>query len=132
MALENCNLFFANPKPFVQGETFYDTGTKLPAGEHSQKVLLAISVPGGKIVWRYPQVGAGDSWAGTMTTGGGLIFFGDDAGSFEAADAQTGRPLWHFNTGQTIRASPMSYSVDGKQYVTIASEGDVFTFSLPR
>lgn len=66
-----------------------------------------------------------------MTTAGGLLFFGDDAGSFEAAEAKTGRSLWHFNTGQTIRASPMTYSVGGKQYVSIAAESDVFTFSLP-
>lgn len=131
IALENCNVAFADPKPFVRGETFYDTGTKTPPGEGSKKILLALSLPEGKIVWRYAQIGAGDSWAGTMTTAGGLVFFGDDSSSLEAADAATGQALWHFNTGQTIRASPMTYAIDGKQYVSIASEGDVFTFSLP-
>jgi len=60
-----------------------------------------------------------------------LVFFGDDAGSLEAVEARTGRALWHFYTGQTIHASPMSYSVNGTQYVTIAAGSDVFTFSLP-
>lgn len=66
-----------------------------------------------------------------MTTAGGLVFFGDDAQSFEAVDAQTGKPLWHFNTGQAMSASPMSYAVQGKQYVGIAVGSDVFSFALP-
>ena len=66
-----------------------------------------------------------------MTTAGGLVFFGDDAGSLEAVEARTGRALWHFNTGQTISASPMSYAVDKKQYVAIAAGSDIFSFALP-
>ena len=66
-----------------------------------------------------------------MTTAGGLVFFGDDAGSLEAVDAKTGKALWHFNTGQDISASPMTYSVAGKQYVAIAAGSDVFSFALP-
>jgi alcohol dehydrogenase (cytochrome c) len=66
-----------------------------------------------------------------MTTAGGLLFFGDDAGSFEAVDAQTGKGLWHFNTGQNMSASPMSYAIAGKQHVAIAAGSDVFSFALP-
>ncbi|MGC2447820.1 MAG: PQQ-dependent dehydrogenase, methanol/ethanol family [Candidatus Sulfotelmatobacter sp.] len=131
IALENCNLFFADPKPFARGETYYGTGTKMPPDEHSQKILLALSIPDGKPVWRYPQVGHGDSWAGTLTTAGGLVFFGDDADSLEAVDAKNGDVLWHFYTGQTIYASPMTYAIDKVQYVTISAGSDVFTFSLP-
>src|SRR5580692_6464624 len=131
MALENCNLDFASPKRFVQGETYYNTGTKLPPDEHSQKILLALSVADGKAVWRYPQAGDGNSWGGTLTTAGGLVFFADDAGSLEAVDATTGHALWHFNTGQRISASPMTYAVDGIQYVAISAGSDVFIFSLP-
>jgi len=131
MALESCNLFFASPKPFTPGETYYGTGTKLPPDEYAQKTLLAYSVSEGKPVWRYPQVGHGDSWGGTLTTAGGLVFFGDDAGSLEAVEARTGRALWHFNTGQTMHASPMSYMVEGVQYVVVSAGSDVFSFSLP-
>ncbi len=131
MALESCNQFFAKPKQFVRGETYYDTGTKLPPDEHSQKVLLALSVADGKPAWRYPQIGRGNSWGGTLTTATGLVFFGDDAGSLEAVDAANGHALWHFNTGQTFRASPMTYAVDGVQYVAIAGESEIFSFALP-
>ncbi len=131
MTLESCNLFLADPKPFKQGETYYGTGTKLPPDEHAQKVLVALSLPDGKAVWRYPQAGQGDSWGGTLTTAGGLVFFGDDAGSLEAVEARSGRALWHFNTGQTMHASPMTYAVDGVQYVALSVESDVFSFALP-
>jgi alcohol dehydrogenase (cytochrome c) len=131
MALESCNQFFAKPKQFVHGETYYDTGTKLPPDEHSQKVLLALSVADGKPAWRYPQTGRGNSWAGTLTTATGLVFFGDDAGSLEAVDAANGDPLWHFNIGQTFRASPMTYAVDDVQYVAVAGESEIFSFVLP-
>jgi alcohol dehydrogenase (cytochrome c) len=131
MALEACDEYFAAPRRFTRGETFYNTGTKSPANEHWQKILLALSVSDGTPVWRYPQFGNGNSWGGTLTTAGGLVFFGDDAESFEAVDAKTGSPLWHFNTGQKFIASPMTYAVDGSQYVAIAAQSDIFVFALP-
>ena len=66
-----------------------------------------------------------------MTTAGGLVFFGDNAAGLEAVDAMNGKPLWHFNMGQSPHASPMSYAVDGKQYFAIAAGNDLFAFALP-
>jgi alcohol dehydrogenase (cytochrome c) len=60
-----------------------------------------------------------------------LVFFADDTDSLEAVDATTGHALWHFNTGQRISASPMTYAVDGVQYVAISAGSDVFSFALP-
>ena len=131
MALENCQMFFSESKPFAQGETYYGTGTKHALNEHSQKILVALSVADGKEAWRYPQAGRGNSWGGTLATAGGVVFFGDDSESVEAVDATSGRALWHFNTGQSFSASPMTYSVDGVQYVAICAGSDVFTFALP-
>lgn len=131
MALESCEMVFSQPQPFEKGRTYYNTGSKLPSNEHSQKILLALSLDNGKPAWKYPQAGNGRSWGGTMTTAGGLVFFGDDTESLEAVDAATGRPLWHFNTGQMLHASPMTYAVDGVQYVAIAAGGDIFSFALP-
>jgi alcohol dehydrogenase (cytochrome c) len=100
-------------------------------GENSHKLLVAFNLDSGSIAWKYSQVGGGRSSAGTMATAGDLVFFGDDAGSFEAVDAHSGKPLWHFNTGQDMSASPMSYAVAGKQYVAIAAGSDIFSFALP-
>jgi alcohol dehydrogenase (cytochrome c) len=131
MALRDCNIGHATPQPFVKGESYYNTGVERIQGEQGKKTFVAFDVESGKIAWLYPQAGRGNSWGGTMSTAGGLVFFGDDADSFEAIDARDGKPLWHFNTGQGMHASPMSYSVDGKQYVAIAAGSDIFTFGLP-
>jgi len=130
LASENCSVFFSKQSKFSEGETYYLTGTKQIRTEERQKFLLAYSIPDGVLAWRYPQVGKGNSWGGTLATAGGVVFFGDDSGSFAAVEARTGRSLWDFNTGQTIYASPMNYEVDGEEYIAIAAGSDVLAFSL--
>ena len=131
MALESCDVYLKKPEEFQKGKTYYSTGVRRSEGDHNQKILLAYSLEGAKPAWRYVQAGLGHSSAGTMTTASGLVFFGDDTRALEAVEARTGKPLWHFNTGQNIAASPMSYAVGTKQYVAIAAGSDVFTFALP-
>jgi alcohol dehydrogenase (cytochrome c) len=131
MALESCDIYRLKSQKFEPGQTYYATGVRRSEGDQNQKILLAYSLEGDKPAWRSIQSGEGHSSAGVMTTSGGLVFFGDDARSFEAVDATTGKPLWHFNTGQNISASPMTYSVGSKQYVAIAAGSDIFTFALP-
>jgi alcohol dehydrogenase (cytochrome c) len=131
MALESCDVYLLKPREFRPGQTYYSTGVRHSEGDFNQKILLAYRLEGEKPSWRYVQAGEGHSAGGVLTTASGLVFFGDDAHSFEAVDAQSGKPLWHFNTGQTIVASPMSYAVNAKQYVAIAAGSDVFSFTLP-
>jgi alcohol dehydrogenase (cytochrome c) len=131
LASENCNLYFKKAEKFQEGHDYYSTGVKRSPGDDRERVLLAYDLESGKPAWRFVQAGGGHSSAGTMTTKGGLVFFGDDAQSFEAVDGRSGAPLWHFNTGQNIHASPMSYAVNGKQYVAVASGSDIFSFALP-
>jgi len=130
LAQENCNVMVLGWDKYAPGHTYYATGSKSSPGDGNQKILLAFDLATDKPAWKYPQIGPGHSSGGVMTTSGGLVFFGDDAQSFEAVDARTGSPLWHFNTGQTITASPMSFSVSGNQYVAIAAGSDVFCFGL--
>ncbi|HEY7518634.1 MAG TPA: PQQ-dependent dehydrogenase, methanol/ethanol family [Methylomirabilota bacterium] len=66
---------------------------------------------------------------GTLTTKSGLAFHGDIRGMFKALDARTGQPLWQFNTGSGISAAPITYELDGKQYVAVVS-GRTFTIPL--
>lgn len=56
-----------------------------------------------------------------LATGGGLVFVGLATGEFAALDARSGAPLWQFQTGSSIHGSPITYSVDGKQYVAVPS-----------
>jgi alcohol dehydrogenase (cytochrome c) len=131
IALEDCGVFHRKPEKFSEGKTFYATGVRRPLGGTKEKILLAYNLDTATFQWRYPQVGDGGSSAGTMATASGLVFFGDDSETFEAVDGKTGKPLWHFNTGQKMHASPMSYAVNGKQYVAIAAGNDFFSFALP-
>lgn len=131
MALDDCSTYFLKPQEFTEGRTFYSTGVKHPADQHGHRTLMAYDLQSGKFRWSDAQAGMGRSMSGTMTTAGGLVFFGDDAQSIEAVDAATGAPLWHFHTGQAMHASPMTYAVDGKQYVAIASGSDLFSYALP-
>ena len=65
---------------------------------------------------------------GIMSTAGGVVFQGDIKGWFKAVDAKTGKLLWKFNTGSGITAAPMTYTLDGKQYVAVVSGR---TLSIP-
>ena len=131
LASENCNIYFFHAEKFTPGQAYYSTGVKQSPGDNSKKILLAYELGSDKPAWKYPQVGNGHSSGGTMTTASGLLFFGDDGQSLEAVDARSGAALWHFNTGQNIHASPMSYAVNGNQYVAIAAGSNVFSFGLP-
>jgi alcohol dehydrogenase (cytochrome c) len=131
IALEDCGTFFLKPEKFAEGRTYYATGVRRSKGNDREKILLAYNLDTRSLAWRYPQSGETNSSGGVMTTAGGLVFFGDDAESFEAVDAKSGKPLWHFNTGQKFHASPMSFAVAGKQYVAIAAGSDIFAFALP-
>ncbi|HET6216027.1 MAG TPA: PQQ-dependent dehydrogenase, methanol/ethanol family, partial [Acidobacteriaceae bacterium] len=132
MSLESCSVYFRKPAPFVEGKEYYSTGTKRDPNAKSSQVLLAFDPQTRTFAWRYPQAGDTHGYGGVMTTATGLVFFADNQGFFEAADATTGKSLWHFNTGQSLHASPMSYGVGDTQYVAIASGSDLFSFALPR
>jgi len=69
--------------------------------------------------------------AGVLSTAGGLVFGGGMDGDFIALDAETGKPLWHMYMGGADTSGPMSYSVNGKQYIVGAGSGVMFAFALP-
>lgn len=131
MSLESCNIYTKSAAWFQQGESFYGGGTRRVPGEKGEKILRALDPQTGKIVWEYPQLGAANSWGGLLSTDGGLVFFGEDSGAFAAVDAKSGRLLWHFQTSQLWKASPMTYSVDGKQLLAVAAGGSIIAFGLP-
>jgi PQQ-dependent dehydrogenase (methanol/ethanol family) len=102
----------------------FDLGKSGPGGYMSE--LMAWDPVKQQKVWgnkdALPWLG------GTMTTAGGLVFHGDVRGWFKALDAKTGKQLWQFQTGSGVAAAPMTYELDGKQYVAVVSGR---TFSIP-
>ncbi len=82
-------------------------------------------------MWEVPQVGPQEAnYSGVLSTAGGLVFYGETGGGFAAVDAQTGKTLWTFKANEPWKASPMTYSIDGRQYVAIASGGNILAFAL--
>lgn len=123
MAVEDCNIY---KQAGFGGYVPLRDPSKPP-----EKYLRALDIETGKVVWEVPQVGPPEAnYSGVLSTAGGLVFYGETGGSFAAVDAKTGKSLWHFPTGQQWKASPMTYTVNGKQYVAIAAGGNILSFAL--
>jgi alcohol dehydrogenase (cytochrome c) len=91
---------------------------RLPDGVDKVGVVHAISAETGQTVWKYEQR------AGTLAlvaTAGGLIFVGDAEGFFRALDDKTGKVLWEVNLGTSVSGYPITFAVNGKQYVAVST-----------
>ncbi len=97
---------------------------QLAPGTDQVGTVQAISAETGEIVWGYEQRAATLSLA---TTGGGLVFGGDANGRFRAFDQTSGEVLWEINLGSPVTGFPVSFAVDGRQYV-VASTGTSSNF----
>jgi alcohol dehydrogenase (cytochrome c) len=85
-------------------------------------VFTAINVDTGAVAWQYkakqPLIG------GALATAGNLVFMGEGDGYFDAFDATSGAKLWRFNLGAGVNAPPITYMVDGVQYIAVAAGGN--------
>ncbi|MCC6395255.1 MAG: PQQ-binding-like beta-propeller repeat protein, partial [Bryobacterales bacterium] len=131
MALERCGIYSKSPEWWKQGESFYGGATRRVPDEKPRKFLRAIDIQTGTVKWELPQEGPGVTWGGALSTAGDLVFFASDDAGFSAADAGNGKLLWHFAANQYWRASPMTYSVAGTQYVAVAGGPNILVFALP-
>lgn len=91
--------------------------------------IEAISVSTGETAWKLEQRAGVLS---LMSTGGGLLFGGDVSGRFRAYDQETGNVLWEVNLGAPVNGYPVTYAVDGKQYVAVSTGGSGLAFGLAR
>ena len=96
---------------------------------HSKGELRAIDFDTGEIAWRY-DLNGGAGAAGVLTTASGLTFTGDSVTSALALRSSDGRTLWHSGTGRVGNA-PITYELDGKQYVVFGAGAALFAFALP-
>jgi alcohol dehydrogenase (cytochrome c) len=130
IALEKCTIYTKRPETWQAGRSFYGGSTR-NTGDRGQKFVRAIDPQTGSVAWEYAQVGPATAWGGVLSTAGGVLFYGDDSGAFAALDARSGKPLWHFHTNETWKASPMTYLAGGRQYVAVASGPNIIAFGLP-
>ncbi|HUF19372.1 MAG TPA: PQQ-dependent dehydrogenase, methanol/ethanol family [Burkholderiales bacterium] len=109
-------------EPPTKGEWFLgaDYQQYLIPGEQTGG-FVAFDLTNRKIAWevRGPQ----PFWAGAVSTSSGLVFTGDMRGYFMAIDSKSGKVLWQFQTGSGIIGSPITYELDGVQYVAVPSGG---------
>ena len=91
--------------------------------------MTALDPLTGKVRWTFPLYSS--PWAGTLTTAGNLVFAGDEDGYLMALQSDTGKLLWKVNTGSRIVTSPITYEIDGKQYLAMPSGAALLTFALP-
>jgi alcohol dehydrogenase (cytochrome c) len=133
------NLFYVNATKGYSLAFLTDTDEKPEGyggsarGLWSQHVLEAIDVKTGQPRWTHPYsavANAGLGGPGILTTAGNLLFTGDYAGNLIAFDPASGAILWHFRMTQSLTNGPMTYILDGKQYLIVGAGDTLFAFEL--
>jgi alcohol dehydrogenase (cytochrome c) len=129
---EKCSIYkkAEDEEEWTPGRTYLGGSQNTAPDPKPARVLKALNIQTGEIVWELPQPGPAQTWGGTLATSTGLVIFGSETGELMAADAKTGKPLWSFQANEQWRASPMTYLFDGKQYISIAAGSNILAFGV--
>jgi alcohol dehydrogenase (cytochrome c) len=103
-------------------------GAETPLVSHA--FLEAIDYRTGKVCWRRREEGASGN-SGILTTAGHLLITADVKGNILALDPATGKTLWHVYAGGPMNSSPMTYKLDGRQYILTAVDRVLYAWALP-
>ena len=123
------NLRSERAMSMVQSSPFYSLAVdhQLAPGTDQLGTVRAISVETGETKWIYETRAATFS---LLSTGGGLLFGGDQGGRFRAFDQETGDVLWEINLGSPVMGFPITYAVEGRQYVAVSTGSGRLTNAL--
>jgi alcohol dehydrogenase (cytochrome c) len=121
--------YVITPAEFEEGAQYLAGGAR-SVGDPQIAMIKAINPDTGAVEWEY-QVSRISFQAGVLATGGNLVFAATSEGNLIALEATSGELLWRFQTGATMQASPMSYAVDGKQFVAVSAGQVLYSFALP-
>ncbi len=122
------SIYFKSEAIYQPGAFYTGGGERALAGDEAWGAIRALDAATGKMRWEFRL--HSPSWAGVLSTAGGLVFGGSQEGNFYALDAMTGKPLWDFQTGGEITANPISYQVDGRQFVAVPAGHSLYVFGL--
>ena len=128
-AVEMGTIYYKGEAVYKPGIGFTAGGGRTINGDDAWSAVRALEATTGKLKWEFKLLSAGRS--SLLSTAGGLVFGGTEEGNFFALDADTGKPLWDTQLGANIRGIPVSFCVDGKQYVAIAAGFALFVYGLP-
>jgi alcohol dehydrogenase (cytochrome c) len=126
-AREVCATYYGWEQEFVPGEYYF--GGAAQRTDRGFGALRAIDPATGSVRWEFKHYTP--SMAGVLSTESGLVFGGDMDGNVMAFEAATGKNLWHFQTGSGIYAAPITYMLDGRQWVIMPSGTTLYAFALP-
>jgi alcohol dehydrogenase (cytochrome c) len=118
----------APPEGYKAGDR--TMGGTLRATDRGYGALRAIDPVTGERKWelRHPT----PSWAGVLSTSGGVVFSGDSEGDVFAADSRTGKELWRCQVGAPLYAAPSTYMIGARQYVIVPAGTTLTAFALPQ
>ena len=98
----------------------------------ARNYLKAIDYKTGQVKWTHEYAGKGPGQAGVLTTAGNLVFAGDPVGNFVAFDAANGKQLWHARLTAAVSNGPISYEMEGRQYIIVGAGDQLFAFTMIR
>ena len=117
------------PPDFIDGKMFIGAFPRFNKNSDEFAAIRAVDPQTGEKKWDY-RLSAPSTEAGILTTASDMLFSGGRDGAFYALDARDGKLLWETNLGPSVAAGPITYAVNGKQYVSIQAGSALFTFSL--
>ncbi|MDX2030664.1 MAG: PQQ-dependent dehydrogenase, methanol/ethanol family [Blastocatellia bacterium] len=126
---ESGNRYIRATTPYEPGKGYWG-GRTFPAGENNYAGVRAIDTATGERKWEY-RMSQGSLAAGVLATAGGVVFSASREGHLVALESATGRYLWRFQAGAAIASAPISYAVDGKQFIAVAAGNVMYSFALP-
>jgi alcohol dehydrogenase (cytochrome c) len=126
---EGCDKYYSKTPVYKEGTSYWATYYRGEPVDGQAGRVSALDPSTGETKWSFPLHSA--PWAGTLATSGNLIFAGDEDGYLMALNSRTGKLLWRVNTGNRLVTSPITYELDGKQYVSMPSGAALLTFALP-
>ena len=127
--MEMGNKYIRQDGAYEPGKAYWG-GRAAALTEPSTAGIRAIDSATGEKKWEF-EISQGSLASGVLATAGGVVFAASTEGNLIALDSKTGKFLWRFQAGGAIPSSPMSYAVDGKQYVAVSSAGVLYGFALP-
>ena len=122
------SVYFKGEAEYEPGQPFLGGGEQAMSGDDASGAVRALNALTGERMWDFDLLSP--PWAGVMATAGGLVFGGSNEGNLFALDATSGEPLWDFYAGAAARSNPMSFGIDGKQYVVMPAGRVVYVFGL--
>src|SRR5207248_11022557 len=129
-------LFYVNASRAFSVYYIYDPSEKPEGwggndrGGWGEGMLQAIDYKTGKVKWSHPWEEG--SRSGLLSTAGKLLFAGDGSGNLVALDPANGKPPWHATLGGAVTNGPITYELDGTQYLVVAAGDTLFGFQMLR